>query len=173
MIDLVSIASHMLFLLVGATITGLASYLFRTEGAAAAIAREQAARKLALMEELAHQAGIAHQSFQRYFTLVQEAIRFKENWPRQRREELDAISLQLVEAINQLATAESTLLLLHEKLLSKALRNYTNRIATFKKSQYARSDASDEVLNEQKQQIIALRDKFFELLSERYSRKDL
>lgn len=169
--DTGTIFSHLLFLLVGAGIAGYCSYLFRSESSASGVAKEHAARRLGLIEEVALQAGAAHHLFQKYFALVAEAVRLKDDWPRQRREELEALSLQLVETINDLSQAESKLLLLDEKNLHKILRTFTVRIAAFRKAQYVRANASEEELNEARKQIVNLHDKFFELLSSRYDHR--
>ncbi len=168
--SITSIISHGVFLLLGAGIAAFFAWVFRRDSARSGAAREQTARRMALVEDVALQTGAAQQLFLKYFALVAESVRFKEEWPRQRREELASLSLQLVETVNDLALAESRLLLLDERNLCKILRAYSARIASFKKAQYARAGASDEELAEARKQISSLYDKFFELLSARYGR---
>ena len=166
-----SLVVNLLFLLTGALVVGLCSYFLRSK-TDSGIAREQVARRLALVEEVALHIGSVHYIFQKYWALISESFRFKDNWPLARKNELDAVTEELVVAFNDLSLAESKLLLLDEKNLCKILKIYTSKIAHFRKSYYvSKSGVTEDEMGEIKKEITNIRDKFFEVLSKRYTKK--
>ncbi len=171
-IPLAPLVSNIISVIVGAAIASFSAYFVTSRRDGENIAKEQAARRLALYEEVALHVGSVQYAFQKYWALIIEALRFKDNWPKARREELDLVTEELVIAFKNLSTAESKLLLLNEKPLNKILKIYSTKIAHFRKTYYVgKAGVSEEELNDIKKDVGNLRDKFFDLLGMKYSVK--
>jgi hypothetical protein len=128
-------------------------------------------RRLALLEEISTAVGTVNHCFARYSALVIESTRFGKNWPSARRLELERVNTELVAEFRKLADAEAKLLMLGEKTMEKTLRLYGARIALFRKQVYiGRQDITEQEIADLKTSILALREKFYELLSRRYDR---
>lgn len=128
-------------------------------------------RRLALLEEISTAVGTVNHCFARYSALVIESTRFGKNWPSARRMELERVNMELVAEFRKLADAEAKLLMLGEKTMEKTLRLYGARIALFRKQVYiGRQDITEQEIADLKTSILALREKFYELLSRRYDR---
>jgi hypothetical protein len=128
-------------------------------------------RRLQLLEEVASQVGIVTHIFAKYSSLAVESIQFGERWPTQRRQELDAINIELVNEFKKLADAEAKLLMLGEKNLERSLRLYGARIAVFRKQVYVgRQDITPEQITALKSSIHQIREQFYDMLSRKYDR---
>ncbi len=128
-------------------------------------------RKLEILETISADVGNISHIFSKYSTLVVESIRYGAQWPTSRRQELDAISLELVSEFRKLADAEAKLLMLGEKTLEKNLRMYGARIAHFRKNVYVgRQDIEESDIAALKKDINLLREQFYEFLSRKYDR---
>lgn len=166
------IGSHLVFLVIGAIIAGWCAWLFRTQGADAASAREETARHLALVEEVAIQIGSLHHRFQRYCTLLSELSRSGQGLPADRQLELDKTHQELAILSDELSEADSKLLLLDETTVAKALRVYAGKIQALRR-QYPgnRQQLTEDLLKKHLQEVNTLRDKLFSSLSRRYGRR--
>jgi len=128
-------------------------------------------RRLVLLEEISTSVGTVNHCFARYSALVIESTRFGKNWPSARRLELERVNAELVAEFRKLADAEAKLLMLGEKTMEKTLRMYGARIALFRKQVYVgRQDITEQEIADLKTSILALREKFYDLLSRRYDR---
>lgn len=128
-------------------------------------------RRLEILETISADVGNISHIFSKYSTLVLESIRYGQQWPASRRDELDAISLELVSEFRKLSDAEAKLLMLGEKTLQKNLRMYASRIAHFRKNVYVgRQDIEESEIAELKKGINTLREQFYEFLSRKYDR---
>lgn len=131
----------------------------------------QSHRKLQLLEDISTSVGTVNHCFARYSSLVIESTRFGKNWPSARKQELEKINAELVREFHKLADAEAKLLMLGEKTMEKTLRLYGARIALFRKQVYVgRQDITDQEIADLKNQILTLREQFYDLLSRRYDR---
>jgi hypothetical protein len=128
-------------------------------------------RRLEILETISGNVGQVSHNFAKYSSLVIESTRFGKTWPSARRMELERINELLVSEFDKLADAEAKLLMLGEKTMEKTLRLYAAKIALFRKQVYVgRQDISDQEISELKTSIMALRERFYELLSKRYDR---
>ncbi len=128
-------------------------------------------RRLEMYEQISAAVGNVNHAFAKYSALVIESTRFGKNWPVARKTELDRVNAELVMEFKKLADAEARLLMLGEKTMEKTLRLYGARIAVFRKQVYVgRQDISDQEIANLKADIMALREKFYDLLSKRYDR---
>lgn len=155
----------------GAAIAGLAGWLVMRRNALVGPKAAREDRRLSLLEQVSSQVGLVTHSFAKYSSLAAESIQFGERWPRERRQELELISAELVNEFKRLADAEAKLLMLGEKNLERCLRIYGGMIARYRKQVYAgRPDISLEQVNTLKQEVNQAREKFYELLSRKYDR---
>jgi hypothetical protein len=128
-------------------------------------------RRLTLLEEISADVGNVNHLFAKYSALIIESTRFGPRWPAARKEELQIINSQLVEEFKKLADAEAKLLMMGEKLAEKTLRLYGAKIAHFRKQVYiGRQDISDREIAMIKQEILQLREQFYDILSKKYDR---
>lgn len=128
-------------------------------------------RKISLFEEISSDVGHVNHSFAKYSALVIESTRFGKRWPAARKQELEKINGQLVAEFEKLAASEAKLLMLGEKSMEKTLRMYGAKIALFRKQVYVgRQDISEQEIADIKQQIMNLREQFYDLLSHRYDK---
>lgn len=169
--SVILVSSHLLVLIIGAGIAVGCSYLFRSDGAGTGIAREQAARRLALLEEVALQTGQVHHLFQTYIGLLIEAARKQPGQTPSQQEELSTVEQQLHAALDDLPLADARLLLLNETTLGKVLRLYGSRITQLRHQQSGGKKDTEEELKNRLRDINSLRDKFFSSLSDRYGKK--
>lgn len=131
----------------------------------------QGSRRLQLLEEIAGSVGKVNHCFAKYSSLVIESTRFGPKWPSARRLELERVNQDLVAEFQKLADAEAKLLMLGEKTMEKTLRLYGAKIALFRKQVYVgRQDITDQEIADLKASIMALRERFYDLLSRRYDR---
>lgn len=136
---------------------------------------EDVRKRRELLERVAANVGRVHHVYQQYLSLVTEFTRYGQHWPKSRRDEMNRVGQQLVEVFRDLTEAESTLLLLGEKKLERALRIYGARIVHLRRQVHAdKQQFSGEelhTLDEAKQEISQLRERFFDALSTRYMPK--
>ncbi|MCJ8311671.1 MAG: energy transducer TonB [Saccharospirillaceae bacterium] len=125
------------------------------------------------LEYVARKVGNVHYIYQQYIALVIEFTRYGKSWPQARRDELNKMTRELVEAFVQLTDAESTLLLLGEKKLERALRSYGAKIVSIRRLVYSErvSFTGEELvqIEESKKDIAQLKETFFDTLSDRYN----
>ena len=129
------------------------------------------ARKLRILEEISMNVGKVNHSFAKYSSLVIESTKFGKRWPPARRHELERINNELVKEFEKLADAEAKLLMLGEKTMEKTLRLYGAKIAFFRKQVYiGRQDISEQEIADIKTSIMQLRERFYDILSNRYDK---
>ncbi len=133
---------------------------------------EDMRKRRELLERVAANVGRVHHVYQQYLALATEFTRFGQNWPKSRRDEMSRVGQELVEVFRDLTEAESTLLLLGEKRLERALRVYGAKIVSLRRQVHAEKHqfSGEEMhsLDEVKREIAELREGFFEALSTRY-----
>lgn len=128
-------------------------------------------RRLQILEEVSAQVGTVSHIFAKYSSLTVESIQFGERWPSARRQELDAVNIELVNEFKKLADAEAKLLMLGEKNLERSLRLYGAKIAVYRKQVYVgRKDISIEQINTLKLGVTQVREAFYDMLSRKYDR---
>ena len=128
-------------------------------------------RKIDLLEEISANVGKVNHSFAKYSSLVIESTRFGNRWPPARKQELERINSELVREFDKLADAEAKLLMLGEKTMEKTLRLYGAKIAFFRKQVYVgRQDISEQEIADLKTGIMQLRERFYDILSNRYDK---
>jgi len=128
-------------------------------------------RRLERLESVSIAVGNVNHCFAKYSALVIESTRFGNNWPAARREELERVNKDLVSEFKKMADAEAHLLMLGEKTMEKTLRIYGAKIAQFRKQVYiGRKDITDQEIADLKQDILTLREHFYDLLSKKYDR---
>ena len=124
-----------------------------------------------ILEDVSSNVGNVNHIFAKYSSLVIESTRFGHNWPEARKEELSKINAELVTEFKKMADAEAKLLMLGEKALEKTLRLYGARIAHFRKQVYVgRQDIAEKEIVALKQEIMKLREQFYDILSRKYDR---
>ena len=157
---------------VGALIAGISAWLMvRKAGMPNARENLRVAKRLAYLESVSAEVGNITHIFAKYSSLAIESVRFGARWPQARKQELDAVNLELVAEFKKLADAESKLLMLGEKNLEKTLRLYAAKIAHFRKQVYVgRKDISSQEIADIKQDINKLREQFYDILSKKYDR---
>jgi hypothetical protein len=133
---------------------------------------EDLRKRRELMEQVANNVGKVHHVYQQYLSLATEFARYGQQWPKNRRDELTRVGQELVSVFHDLTEAESTLLLLGEKKLERALRIYGSKIVNLRRQVHAdKHQFSGEelhTLDEVKREIAQLRESFFDALSTRY-----
>ncbi len=133
---------------------------------------EDLRKRRELMEQVANNVGRVHHVYQQYLSLATEFARYGQQWPKSRRDELTRVGQELVTVFHDLTEAESTLLLLGEKKLERALRIYGAKIVNLRRQVHAdKHQFSGEelhTLDEVKREIAQLRESFFDALSTRY-----
>ena len=128
-------------------------------------------RRLEILESVSSDVGNVNHIFAKYSSLVIESCRFGPRWPQARKSELQRINAELVEEFRKMANAEAKLLMLGEKALEKTLRLYGAKVAQFRKQVYVgRQDISEQEIVALKQEILQLREKFYDILSQKYDR---
>ncbi|WP_439134842.1 energy transducer TonB [Pseudomaricurvus sp.] len=128
-------------------------------------------RRLEILEAISCDIGNVNHIFAKYSSLVIESTRFGNRWPPARKTELDKVNGELVEEFRKMAGAEDKLLMLGEKALEKTLRLYGAKIAQFRKQVYVgRQDITEQEIVQLKQDILQLREKFYDILSHKYDR---
>ncbi|GAA5316874.1 MAG: hypothetical protein AseanaTS_20780 [Candidatus Pelagadaptatus aseana] len=128
-------------------------------------------RRIEILEDVSSNVGNVNHIFAKYSSLVIESTRFGNQWPEARKEELTRVNSELVQEFKKMADAEAKLLMLGEKALEKTLRLYGARIAHFRKQVYVgRQDISEQDIVALKQEILKLREQFYDILSQKYDR---
>lgn len=127
-----------------------------------------AGRRISLLEDVAQHVGKVSHVFGKYSTLVIEVGPNAARMSVKQEKELEELNNQLVEVYQEIAIAESKLLLLGEKKLDKALKIYTGKMAQFRKQFYPGRYTNIEELNTHKKETAAMREQFYDVLSERY-----
>jgi len=127
-----------------------------------------AGRRVNLLEDVAQHVGKVSHVFGKYATLVMEVGPNAGRMSVKQERELEELNNDLVEVYQEIAIAESKLLLLGEKKLDKALKIYTGKMAQFRKQFYPGRYTSTEDLNTNKKETSAMREQFYDILSERY-----
>lgn len=134
--------------------------------------RDEMETRRQMLQQVAEQVGRVHLTYQQYLALVMEYSRMGSHWPENRRQELRKLTDELVLVFKELNTAQSTLLLLGEKKLEKALRVYgarivaIRRLVTHEKNGFNGDDLV--TLEENKREIQGLKEAFFDTLSNRF-----
>ncbi|WP_119394107.1 hypothetical protein [Salinibius halmophilus] len=129
-------------------------------------------RRLELLEQVSSEVAEVHHNYQQFLTLTLEFARHGRRWPASRRQELRRKSDELVAAFKYLSSAESTLLLLGEKNLERALRGYgakivqLRRLVSADKYEFAAEELA--LIEDLKKDIGKLRDAFYDTLSSRF-----
>ena len=133
--------------------------------------KPQVGRRIQILEGISRDVGKINHLFSQYSSLVIESIRFGEQWPMVRREELIRVNHELVKEFKRMADAEAQLLMLGEKDLEKTLRLYGAKIAYFRKHVYVgRKDLPENEILRLKADILHLRSHFYDILSRKYDR---
>lgn len=128
-------------------------------------------RKIEKYEDISKKVGSVNHIFSKYSALAIESTRYGDKWPEARKAELNLITNELVQAYADLSEAESTLLLLGEKRMEKALKLYSAKIAHFRKEVYiGRENMSEDQIRTIKEDIATLKNQFYDILSLRYDR---
>lgn len=128
-------------------------------------------RRMEILEDVSGNVGNVNHIFAKYSSLVIESTRFGNRWPQARKDELTRVNTELVQEFKKMADAEAKLLMLGEKALEKTLRLYGARIAHFRKQVYVgRQDISEQDIVSLKQEIMKLREQFYDILSKKYDR---
>lgn len=156
----------------GASIAGLTFWLAnRTQGRFHTELESPCQRRRILLEEVSEAVGSVNHIFAKYSALVIESTRFGSRWPQARQDELTRINQELVVEFNKLAQAEAKLLMLGEKLMERTLRLYAAKIAYFRKQVYVgRQDITETEIAKLKQEVVKLREQFYDILSRKYDR---
>lgn len=125
-------------------------------------------RRISMLEAIAEHVGKVNHVFSKYASLIVEIGPKSERMSPKQQEELKSLSNELVTAYEEIAIAESKLLLLGEKRLELALKLYTSKMAQYRKQFYpGRYTQTDEATASRKE-INQLREQFYDLLSQRY-----
>ena len=128
-------------------------------------------RRMEILEDVSGNVGNVNHIFAKYSSLVIESTRFGNRWPQARKDELTRVNTELVQEFKKMADAEAKLLMLGEKALEKTLRLYGARIAHFRKQVYVgRQDIGEQDIVALKQEIMKLREQFYDILSKKYDR---
>ncbi len=128
-------------------------------------------RRMEILEGISSDVGCVNHVFAQYSSLAIESTRFGSRWPQARKEELARVNCELVREFKKMAEAEAKLLMLGEKALEKTLRLYGSRIAQFRKQVYVgRQDITEQDIVKIKQDIMTLREQFYDILSHKYDR---
>lgn len=156
----------------GALVAGLSAwFMARRRPAGTKPVNARANKRLATLEAISADVGNITHIFAKYSALAIESIRFGHRWPPARKQEFDAVNLELVAEFKKMADAEAKLLMLGEKGLEKTLRLYGAKIAHFRKQVYVgRKDISSQEIADIKQDISKLREQFYDLLSKKYDK---
>jgi hypothetical protein len=80
-------------------------------------------------------------------------------------------ALRRINMLEQVAIAESKLLLLGEQKLEKALKLYTTKMAQFRKQIYPGRFNSIEEASGLKKEVSQMREQFYNVLSQRYDQR--
>lgn len=158
---------------IGALIAGISAWLMVRNNPRGlnGDANHRVSKRIDTLESVSAEIGNITHIFAKYSSLAIESVRFGNRWPQARKQELDAVNLELVANFKQLADAESKLLMLGEKGLEKTLRLYAAKIAHFRKQVYVgRKDISSQEIADIKQDINKLREQFYDILSKKYDR---
>ena len=133
--------------------------------------RPQQNRRLEILETVSSDVGSVNHIFAKYSSLVIESTRFGVRWPAARKEELARVNSDLVNEFRKIADSEARLLMLGEKSLEKTLRLYGAKVAQFRKQVFVgRQDISEQEIVRMKQEIMQLREQFYDILSDKYDR---
>ena len=133
--------------------------------------RNNSTRRIDILEAVSSDVGNVNHTFAKYSSLIIESIRFGNRWPQARKQELSQVNAELVEEFRKMAEAEAKLLMLGEKALEKTLRLYGAKIAQFRKQVYiGRTDIEEQDIIKLKQEILQLREQFYDILSHKYDR---
>ena len=166
---IIPLLENSLMVALGAVITGLCLWLSHRR-----LHLGQATpsnRRLEILEAVSRDVGNVNHTFAKYSSLVIESTRFGGRWPQARKEELGRVNNELVQEFRKMAEAEAKLLMLGEKALEKNLRLYGAKIAQFRKQVYVgRQDISEKDIVKLKQEIMQLREQFYDILSRKYDR---
>jgi len=168
--DYISILDTVVKVSLGALVSGITATIIIKQKQRQA-EKSLRTRRVDTMEDIASTVGSFSHVFSKYSALIVESTRYGDQWPTQRREELERITEELVRIFQRIAEVESKLLLLGEKHLEKSLKLYAGKIAYFRKHVYVgRQDLSEEELNQIKKDIAKLREQFYDILSRRYDK---
>tara|TARA_B110000902_G_scaffold59501_1_gene69784 strand:+ start:834 stop:1349 length:516 start_codon:yes stop_codon:yes gene_type:complete len=149
---------------------GLALYLYMKEKLQK-LHNQTAFRRINMLEQVAQHAGKVSHVFSRYASLVTEIGISRDRMSPGQKKELDELSTQLVDVYEEVAIAESKLLLLGEQKLEKALKLYTTKMAQFRKQIYPGRFNSIEEASRLKKEVSEMREQFYNVLSQRYDQR--
>lgn len=136
-----------------------------------ALQAASAQRRISLIEQVAQHVGKVSHVYSKYSSLVSEIGTKTERMSAAQKQELDSLSAQLVDVYEEVAIAESKLLLLGEQKLEKALKLYTSKMAQFRKQVYPGRYSNEEEAAQLKRDVSQMRAQFYDVLSQRYDQK--
>ncbi|MGK0500810.1 MAG: hypothetical protein ACJAYG_002464 [Oceanicoccus sp.] len=128
-------------------------------------------RRISQLEQVAQHVGKVSHVFSKYASLVSEIGPKVERMSANQQRELDDLSNQLVDVYEEVAIAESKLLLLGEQRLEKALKLYTAKMAQYRKQVYPGRYTNSNDATTLRQELAQMKDQFYDVLSQRYDQK--
>jgi uncharacterized protein with von Willebrand factor type A (vWA) domain len=152
-------------------IIGALAVFYRMKSQLAELQQAGTQRRIGLLEQVAQHIGKVSHVYGKYASLVNEIGPRSERMSAKQLQELEALSTELVAVYEEVAIAESKLLLLGELRLEKALKLYTGKMAQFRRQVYPGRYNSAEEANALKQQVSEMRVQFYDVLSQRYDQK--
>lgn len=156
----------------GAGISAIATYWHAKQRYKAESAKEYEKRHRTLLEQVAEQIEQLNHVYLKYWALVVEWVRYRKNgneWPKERRSELDATKAELFSTFSSITSAESKLLLVAENDAYLKLRELAEAIVRFRRTCYVDSDSlTEEEMDAKKVEIKKLREDLYDLLSSTY-----
>lgn len=162
-----SVLDSFLGLIVGAVLGGLVIFLITNERLKK-MQRQQQARRITMLESIAEHIGKAQHVISKYTAVIAEAGPKAERLTAKQQNELNSLSNELVEIYQEIAIAESKLLLLGEKHLEISLKVYSSKAAQFRKQYYPGRYTDSEQMNTARKELNQAREQFYDLLSQRY-----
>ncbi|WP_101760434.1 hypothetical protein [Oceanicoccus sp. KOV_DT_Chl] len=128
-------------------------------------------RRIGILEQVAQHVGKVSHVYSKYSSLVSEIGPKTQHMSPKQEKELADLSTQLVNVYEEVAIAESKLLLLGEQKLQKALKLYTAKMAQFRKQVFPGRYTNPEDASQIKQEVAQMREQFYDILSQRYDQK--
>lgn len=165
--NLANIFDLFIALLIGAIAGGSAIFLLLRDRLQAPANNAQQ-RRTELLEQVAEHVGKVSYVFGKYAALAGEIGPRAERMSARQQTELEALSEELVSVYEEVAVAESKLLLLGELRLEKALKLYTAKMAQYRKQIYPGRYRNSEEATALKKEVNGMREQFYHHLSQRY-----
>ena len=156
----------------GASISAVAAYWHSKHRDKADSVKEYEKRHRSLLEQVADQAEQLNHVYLKYWALVVEWVRYKNNgkeWPENRRSELEETKTELFASFGSLTSAESKLLLVGENEAYSKLREIGEAVVQFRRTCYVdKSSLTETEMESKKAEIKKLREELYEFLSSTY-----